>query len=124
MIAAFISSIIVGVYFIGNLLTGIFIFLPFFLLLAIPVSLFVDWYSNQRRVKRIYLIKLSFYGLSGITMSCIVVITFGITGDFATVNIPSVFLITLFCSLIYYHFLLLLKMWLKWYESVPLSKSK
>jgi hypothetical protein len=125
MIAAFLSSTIAGVYFGGDILSGIFIFLPIFILVAVPVSLFVDRYSKERKSKlKRYIIMLFYYFISGILASCLIIVMFGIGGDFTTVDIPSVILITLSCSILYYHFLLLLKKWLKWYKNIPLPVSK
>ncbi|WP_273835166.1 hypothetical protein [Guptibacillus sedimenti] len=125
MIAAFLSSIIAGLYFVGDLLSGIFIFLPSFILVAVPVSLFVDRFSKERRSRnKMYIIKLFYYFISGILSGCLMIVMFGIGGDFATVDMPSVILITLCCSILYYHFLLLLKKWLKWYKNVPLPVSR
>ncbi|PFG13485.1 hypothetical protein [Bacillus sp. es.036] len=125
MIAAFLSSTIAGVYIVGDLLSGIFIFLPIFILVAVPVSLFVDRFSEERKSKqRMYIMKLFYYFISGILAGCLMIVMFGIGGDFTTIDMPSVILITLCCSILYYHFLLLLKKWLKWYKNVPLPVSK
>jgi len=125
MIAAFLSSTIAGVYFGDDLLSGIFIFLPIFTLVAVPVSLFVDRFSKERKSKhRMYIMKLFYYFISGILAGCFMIVMFGIGGDFTTVDMPSVIIITLCCSILYYHFLLLLKKWLTWYKNVPLPVSK
>ena len=125
MIAAFLSSTIAGVYVVGDLLSGIFLFLPIFILVAVPFSLFVDRHSIERKSKqRMYIMKLFYYLMSGILAGCLMIVMFGVGGDFTTVNMPSIILITLCCSILYYHFLLLLKKWLKWYKNVPLPVSK
>ncbi|MYL64289.1 hypothetical protein GLW07_13100 [Bacillus hwajinpoensis] len=125
MIAAFLSSTIAGVYVVGDLLSGIILFLPIFILAAVPISLFVDRHSIERKSKqRMYIMKLFYYLMSGILAGCLMIVVFGVGGDFTTVDIPSVILITLCCSILYYHFLLLLKKWLKWYKNVPLPVSK
>ncbi|MCA0993406.1 hypothetical protein [Pseudalkalibacillus hwajinpoensis] len=124
LIAAFLSSTIAGVV-VGDFLSGIFIFLPIFILVAVPVSLFVDKFSKERKSKqRMYIMKLFYYLISGVLAGCLMTVMISIGGDFTTVDMPSVVLITLCCSMSYYHFLLLLKKWLKWYKNVPLPISK
>ena len=125
IIAAFLSSTIAGVYFGDDLLSDIFTFLPILTLVAVPVSLFVDRFSKERKSKhRMYIMKLLYYFISGILAGSLMIMMFGIGGDFTTLDMPSVILISLCCSILYYHFLLLLKKWLKWYKNVPLPVSK
>ncbi len=94
-----------------------YLMLPFFLLIGLPISIFIDWYLT-RKERSLYRYHFLAYTLAGIVLSSILPIIFD---SGRAVEWLATFSILIGCSLIYFHYLLLLKKWLKFYKSIPLK---
>ncbi len=106
-----------GIFNFSEVMLYAYLMLPFFLLIGLPISIFIDWYLTKKN-KNFYRYHFLTYTLAGMALSFVLPMIFG---GGRVIDWLYSFCVLIGCSLVYFHYLFLLKKWFVFYKSVPLK---